>query len=310
MKRTLPPFAAIRAFEAAARHRSFKNAADELHVTQSAISHQVKGLEDLLGTSLFHRNGHGVELTADGADYFVDVNAILNGLDASTDRIRGADSAGPLAVLATPAFVSRWLLPRMARFTRAYSEIELQIKTTDYPLEFPDDGVDVLIQYGQEPLPGLRVDPFMTTTRFPVCSPAILETGPAIRRPEDLHKTTLLRDLIGDDWDTWFECAGSAMPEKIEGPRFAHCELTIRAAEEGQGVALAYGALIADGIAENRLVKLFDLATPLKVIHSLTCPESWTNRPRIAAFRNWVFAEMATDAARDWVHRPSALAQA
>jgi LysR family glycine cleavage system transcriptional activator len=293
MRRKLPPFAAVRAFEAAARHQSFKDAAEELHVTQSAVSHQVKGLEEFLGATLFHRNGQGVELTAIGSDYFGDVGAILDRLDAATERMRGVDSAGPLSVRATPAFASRWLLPRLGRFDRAYPEIELRLATTTDPLHFPKDGVDVLIQYGREPAPGLRVDPFLTSTRFPVCSPEVLERGPALRKPEDLARMTLLRDLVGDGWAAWFERAGAEMPRAVKGPRFAHCDLTMRAAEAGQGVALAYGALIADEIAEHKLVKLFDLETPPKVIYSLTCPEAWTNRPRIAAFRNWVFAEAA-----------------
>lgn len=296
MKRRLPPFAAVRAFDAAARHQSFKDAAEELHVTQSAISHQVKGLEDFLDAALFHRSSHGVELTPNGIDYFGDVSAVLDGLDAATERMRGVDGAGPLSVRATPAFASRWLLPRMGRFNHAYPEIELRVTTTTDPMHFPKDGVDILIQYGREPAPGLRVDPFLTSARFPVCSPKMLEQGPAIRMPEDLARVTLLRDLVGDDWSAWFECAGTKMPRTIKGPRFAHCELTMRAAEEGQGAALAYGALIADAIAEKKLIKLFELETPAKVIYSLTCPEGWTNRARIAAFRNWVFGEAATSA--------------
>lgn len=293
MKRKLPPFAAVRAFEAASRHRSFKGAAAELHVTQSAISHQVKGLELFLGAMLFRRHRHGVELTPIGIDYFHDVGAILDELDASTERIKAVDGADRLSVCATPAFLSRWLLPRMRGFARAYPKIELQIAVTTEPTRFPKDGVDVLIQYGQDPEPGLRVAPFLTSARFPVCSPALLEAGPAIRKPEDLFRTTLLRDLVGDGWTAWFECAGSKMLPAVKGPLFAHCELTLRAAEEGQGVALAYGALIADEIAEKKLVKLFELETPPKVIYSLTCPERWMNRPPIAAFRNWVFAEAA-----------------
>jgi LysR family glycine cleavage system transcriptional activator len=184
----------------------------------------------------------------------------------------------------------------MAAFNRAHQEIELEVTTTTDPMHFPSDGVDVLIQYGQKPAEGFRVDPFFSSTRVPVCHPKMLEAGPALRRPEDLAKLTLLRDVVGDDWDTWFACANSKMPKKIRGPRFAHCELTMRAAEEGQGVALAYAALIENEIAEGKLVKLFDLETPPKVIYSLTCPESWSNRPRIAAFRNWVFAEAAKNA--------------
>lgn len=297
MRRKLPPFSAVRAFEAAARHQSFKAAADELCVTQSAISHQVKGLEDFLDAALFRRNANGVELTRCGADYFGDLTLFLDRLDASTERIRGTDISGPLLVRATPAFTSRWLLPRMDGFNRAYPEIELEVTTTNDPMHFPSDGVDILVQYGQEPAEGLRVDAFLTSARFPVCSPELMENGPAIRKPEDLAQVTLLRDVVGDDWANWFACANSKMPEDIiKGPRFAHCELTLRAAEEGQGVALGYGALIDTEITEGRLVKLFDLETPPKVIYSLTCPESWTNRPRIAAFRNWVFAEAANSA--------------
>ena len=295
MKRKLPPFAAVRAFEAAARHGSFKNAAEELHVTQSAISHQVKRLEDFLGASLFHRNANGVDLTHCGTDYFGEVSSILDRLDASTERVTGEEACGPLAVRGTPAFTSRWLLPRMEGFNRAYPDIELEVTTTTDPMHFPADGVDILVQYGQEPAEGFKVDPFLSSARFPVCSPALLAKGPAIERPEDLMQVTLLRDVVGDDWATWFDCACPKIPDKIRGPRFAHCELTLRAAEEGQGVALAYGNLIGRDLAEGRLIKLFDLETPRKVIYSLTCPEAWTNRPRIAAFWNWIFEQTAID---------------
>jgi LysR family glycine cleavage system transcriptional activator len=299
MNWNLPSFPGVRAFEAAARHVGFKQGSDELHVTPSAISHQVRGLEEFLGAALFHQNGRGVELTPCGIDYFRDISAILDALDASTERMAGVDTAGQLSVRGTPAFASRWLLPRMARFNNAYPEIELQVATTPDPMHFPNDGVDVRIQYGQEPEPGLRVAPFMTTTRFPVCSPRMLENGSAIRKPEDLAQVTLLRDLVGDNWPAWFEWAGRKMPVPIKGPQFANSEVTIRATEEGQGAALGYSALIAEEIADKNLVKLFELETPPKVIYSLSCPEAWTNRPRITAFRNWVFGEAAGDLEQD-----------
>jgi len=297
MKRKLPPFAAVRAFEAAARHRSFKAAAEELHVTQSSISHQVKGLEAFLGAALFHRHAGGVELTRRGAAYFGDVTQVLDRLDESTARITGVEAAGPLAVRATPAFAARWMMPRLKRFNAAYPEIELELTTTTDPMTFPGEGVDVLIQYGQAPAEGLRVDPFLHSSRFPACSPKLLEKAERPKTPADLTRFTLLRDVVGDDWETWFACAETRLPGRIRGPRFAHCELTHKAAEEGQGVVLAYGALIDRELAEGRLVKLFDLETPPKVIYSLTCPEAWVNRPRIAAFRNWVFDEIAGSAA-------------
>jgi LysR family glycine cleavage system transcriptional activator len=286
----------VRAFEAASRHRSFKQAADELHVTQSAISHQVKRLEAWLGVALFRRHAHGVELTQTGVEYFRDLGAVLDELDASTGRAMVADADDELRVRATPAFLSRWLLPRLDRFTRAYPGIHLDLSLTDQPMRFPKEGVDILIQYGEEPAPGLRVDPFLASTRFPVCSPTWLARGAIIRRPEDLFRTVLLRDRVGDGWADWFECAGKSLPPTIKGPCFAHCELSLQAAERGQGVALAYGELVADEIAAGKLVKLFDLETPPKVIYSLTCPERWTNRPPVAAFRNWVLQEAGRQA--------------
>lgn len=291
MSRRLPPFSAVKAFEAAARLHSFKAASEELCVTQSAISHQIKALEQFLNSALFLRNASGVELTHSGLDYYGEVASILDRLDHSTKKVRDTDGCGRLSVRATPLFTSRWLLPRMKRFNSAYPGIELDVTTTGSPMKFPPDGVDILIQYGAESAQGLRVDPFLTSGRYPVCSPEFLRSNPGIAEPADLVKVTLLRDVVSDDWEAWFLSAGNAVPEKLSGPRFAHCELTLRAAEEGQGVALAYGTLIEEEIARGTLVKLFGFETKPVIVYSLTCLESSSNQPRIAAFKNWVFAE-------------------
>ncbi len=295
MRRNLPPFAAIRAFEAAARHQSFKSAAEELHLTQSAISHQVKGLEEFLGVSLFHRSGHGVELTPCGSDYVAEISCILDRLSTSTECITGVSTSGVLKVRMTPGFASRWLTPRLSRFSASYPGIIVEISTTAEPFRFPDDDTDVLIQYGKEPADGFRVEPFMASGRVPVCNPSILKDAPTIRTPGDLLKLTLLRDLVGDDWSAWFACAKAKMPANMDGPLFEHCELTLRAAEEGQGVALGYTALIGRALADGRLTRLFELETAPKVIYSLTCPEAWVNHPRIAAFRNWITEEVSRE---------------
>jgi len=295
MKRMLPPFAAVRAFEAAARHQSFKAAAEELHVTQSAISHQVKGLEAYLSTTLFNRRANGVELNPCGLEYFGSVSSVLDNLNASTDKIRGTGTCGSLSVRATPAFIARWLLPRMDSFSANNPDIDIELTTTNDPTYFPGDGVDILIQYGEEPAEGFAVDPFLWSTRYPVCSPGLLKNGLQIDRPEDLAKTTLLRDIIGDQWSIWFACANIKMPENITGPRLAHCDFTLRAAQEGLGVALAYHVFIPQELAKGTLVRLFDDEIPSKVFYSLSCPKNWTNRPTIAAFRDWIFSESATN---------------
>ncbi|MCP4329727.1 MAG: transcriptional regulator GcvA [Alphaproteobacteria bacterium] len=291
MKRTLPPFTAVRAFESAARYSSFKDAAEELNVTQSAISHQVKALEEFLGSALFHRGNKGVGLTPTGRAYFDDVTSILDQLDASTRRRRDCETDGPLNVRSTPAFAARWLVPKLNRFNSAYPDIELCITTTIATTDFRKDDVDVLLQYGQASASGLRVDSFLSSSRVPVCSPKMLEGAPPIQDPDDILRHTLLRDVVGDGWDDWFERAGVHCAKPPQGPHFEHCDLSLRAAEQGQGIALAYKALVADEIAQGVLVKLFEFETEPKVIYSVTCPKSWINRPKIAAFRNWLFEE-------------------
>ena len=291
MKRSLPPFSAVRAFEAAARHLSFKNAAEELHVTQSAVSHQIKSLEEFLATTLFYRAANGVTLTPAGEEYFGDVSAILDQLEASTERSRVCELKGPLRLRSTPAFAARWLIKRINRFNARYPDVELHVTTSIEPTDFLTEDVDVLLQYGRRPASGLRVDPFLSSGRVPVCSPSFLDAGPPVHEPEDLLDHTLLRDVVGDQWTEWLSAAGVAKADGLSGPRFEHCDLTLRAAEQGQGIALAYEALISEELANGSLVKLFDVKTSPKIIYSVTCPECWIGRPKISAFRKWLFEE-------------------
>ncbi len=291
MSRRFPPFSALRAFEAAARLHSFKAAAEELCVTQSAVSHQIKALEQFLSSGLFLRNANGVALTQCGVEYYSELTVILDRLDRSTKRIGETDCCGLLSIRATPHFTSRWLIPRMKRFNSAFPDIELDVTTTDRPTKFPSSGVDILIQYGTDAGHGLRVDPFLSSARYPVCSREFCRNNPNILKPGDLARTILLRDTFGDDWEAWFQSAGIETVERRVGPRFAHCELAIRAAEEGQGVALGYGAMIDNEIKLGTLVRLFDFETTPKIVYSLACPESSSNLPRVAAFRNWVISE-------------------
>lgn len=290
MKRTLPPFSAVRAFEAAARHLKFKDAAEELNVTQSAISHQVKGLEEYLGVVLFRRRNNGITLTSAGEDYLLDVASVLDRLDAGTRRIRHPEATGQLRVCSTPAFAARWLLHRIGSFNSRYPDVELNITTTIETTDFQKDEVDVLIQYGQCGAAGLSVVPFLSSSRVPVCNPRLIEGRPPVGRPEDLAQYVLLRDIVGDGWTDWFKCAGID-DAGARGPRFEHCELSLCAAEEGQGIALAYAALISRELASGALVRLSQIETTPVVIYSLTCPQAWLNRPKISAFRNWLFEQ-------------------
>ena len=231
MGRRLPPFTAVRAFEAAARLHSFKAASAELCVTQSAVSHQIAALEQFLDVALFLRSGGKVELTPSGSRYYADLTLILDRLDQSTQETRAAKSCRPLSICSTPMFALRWLLPRLKRFSSTYPEIELEVTTTDCPMHFPAYGVDVLVQYGTARAKGLDVEPFLISARHPVCSPRFLDRNPQILTLSGLAQSTLLHDVIGDDWAAWFQSAGLEAPVRLGGPRFSHCELSVRAAE-------------------------------------------------------------------------------
>ena len=294
MRRRLPQLSAISGFEAAARHSSFKRAADELDLTQSAVSHQVKSLEDFLGVALFERSGNKLALTRQGRDYLDDVVAGLGRLEAATDRLSSAGRSATLAVRGTPAFMARWLTPRLERFRQVAPGIELELTTGLPPTDFSSREVDVIVHWGEAPVPGVRIDPFLSSGRFPVASPDLVRRFGPFRRPADLAGATLLHDLVGDAWPAWLEGQGAAGFAEAKGPRFEHCELTLGAAERGQGIALAYGALIERELAAGTLVRLFAAATEPVLIYSLACLEGRAEEPKIAAFRDWIMTEVET----------------
>jgi len=307
MRGRLPQLSAIQGFEAAARHASFKRAADELNLTQSAVSHQVKALEDFLGVALFERSGNRLALTREGRDYLVEVTAGLERLVAGTERICCAGSPAVLSVRGTPAFIARWLTPRLDRFREVAPGIELRLGTGLPPTDFSSRDVDVVVHWGEAPMPGVRIDPFLSSIRFPVCSPDLLRRAGPFRRPADLARVTLLHDMVGDAWQGWLERLGAASFAYERGPTFEHCELTLGAAERGQGVALAYGALIERELAHGTLVRLFEAATEPVLIYSLACLAGRAEVPKIAAFRAWIMTEVATTGPRHPAADPAPL---
>lgn len=297
MNRRFPPFSAVRAFEAAARNLSFKRAAEELHVSQSAISHQIKNLETYLETPLFRRGPQGVALTPSGGAYLTAVTGILDSLDRCTDSLRQTGDSGPLRIQTTPAFASRWLVPRIRRFNHEYPDIELHLSTSVELPDFEAGSVDFLVQYGMERIEGLTVTPLMTSSRAPVCSPELLRDGPPVRVPADLRHYRLLRDMVGDRWDEWLRRASVDTSVLDGSPRYAHCELTLRAAEEAQGFALGYIALLEDAIATGTLVMPFALETAQSVIYSTVYPARCAHHRKIRVFESWLRAEIDLETA-------------
>lgn len=290
----LPPLNALRAFEAAARHMSFTRAAEELFVTQAAVSHQIRSLEDWLGLRLFRRLNRRLLLTDEGQAYIGPVRDALDRIAAATDGLRRSDAEGLLTVSVLPSFAATWLLPRLWRFRDAHPEIDVRIDARESLADFARDGVDVALRYGGGDYPGHHSVRFMTEEAFPVCSPALLERGPhPLRRPEDLRHHTLIRDFTEDLWDRWLRLAGVTGIDSRRGPSFNYLNMAIEAAIAGQGVALGRRAIVADALADGRLVRPFDITMPSLDAYYVVCPVATTARPKVAAFRDWLLGEAA-----------------
>lgn len=296
MPRRLPPLNALRAFEAAARHRSFTRAAEELHVTQAAISHQVKLLEDWLGRKLFERSGHALTLTVEGRQYLPDLTRALDALAAATARLSDTALAGPLRISILPSFAGKWLMPRLGRFRAAHPEIDLQISSSTELCDFSRGDVDLAIRSGLGRWPGLRADLISREWLAPLCSPALLAAGPPLSSPEGLRFHTLLHDQPADLWLRWLEAAGIAGAAEVvtrRGPGFTDSGMVLQAAVGGHGIALGRLFLAADDIAAQRLVQPFAKTLPNDYSYWLVYPKAAAEKPRVAAFREWLMGEAA-----------------
>lgn len=302
MRRKLPPFAGVRAFEAAARHGSFKEAADELCLTPSAVSHQIRALETYLNTQLFERRGNAMQLTMVGRAYAGKLTNLLDGLDHSTRSVREG-LRRPLRVLCTPGFAARWMVPRLDRLAIG-DRVRLRVSTGAPSTDFATNESDVVIQWSDTPVTGVRTEPFMESTRYPVISPELLRKS-GIARPADLLRERLIYDETDDSWPEWFAAAGVTDADLPDGPVHPNCELATTAVEQGQGISLAYDAVVRGTLTSGRLVRLFDTVTLPRTIYSLAYPESRAGEGDIRLFRDWIFAE-----ARAFIPNTQALEQA
>jgi LysR family glycine cleavage system transcriptional activator len=301
MARRLPPLNGLRAFEASARYLSFTKAAEELNVTPAAVSQQVKALEEYFGVQLFKRLTRALMLTdsgqlvlpilQEGFDKLAEADAILR--NRRDDRI--------LTVSVAPSFGAKWLVPRLERFRRAHPDYDIRIDATDAPADFRRDNVDIALRYGLGDYPGLVSECLLTEVGVPVCSPGLLEGEHPLRTPEDLRYHTLLHiqwkmeSESAPNWRMWLRAAGYGDIDPDRGPRFSMESMAIQAAVDGQGVALISTALIEDDIAAGRLVQPFadEINHKTRFCYYLVFPEAHLQRPKVAAFRDWVEKEVA-----------------
>lgn len=307
----LPPLAALRAFEAAARHLSFKLAAAELSVTPTAISHQIKLLEEFVGVPLFHRLTRALTLTPQGLAMLPKVREGLACFAAAVESAHNQALEGKLIVVLPPSFATRWLVPRLKRFAQAEPTLQLQVIRSAgaidgdqwqgpidlEPVDTRQDDSQVTIRFGTGVYPGFQVDHMFGSDYLPVCSPKLLEAGPPLLTPQDmllhvrLHNDESDSDHAVPGWEEWFRLAGVAVADVSAGPHFSDAGLVYVAALDGLGVALASKPLVATAVAQGRLVAPFDLAVAQGFAYYLVIPEAIVNRPAVQAFRAWLLEE-------------------
>jgi LysR family transcriptional regulator, glycine cleavage system transcriptional activator len=292
MTARIPPMQALRAFEATARTGSLTRAAESLNLTHGAISHQIKALEASLGVPLVERAGRGIRVTGAGARLATRVRAALADI---TDAVREASARSnprQLRVSVMPSFAARWLLPRLGRFLARHHDIEIDVRSSFALVDFLADDTDVAIRYGFGGWPDVEAEHILSDTFFPVCSPRLASGLPA--QPRDLARHTLLRS---DDelWKPWFEAVGLGWPEPSRGPIFNDSALTLQAAVEGQGIALARSSLLGNDVKNGLLVRLFDIDVPAWRRYYLVYPRRLSGSPKLALFRAWLLDEIRDD---------------
>ena len=288
MGERLPPLNALRAFEATARHLSVKLAASELCVTPGAVSQMVKALELRLGVVLFNRVNRGLTLTEAGQGYLPAVRNAFRQIAEATGRLANGADSGLLSVSTTPFFASAWLVPRLASFQQAHPDIDLQISTSNMPVDFSRSGIDVAIRHGLGKYAGLHSERVLTLEVVPVASPQLVQHRGKPDGPADLAHWPLVHEAERQAWHRWFDLRGVSEPGALRGPSFDDPTLLLGSVLAGQGAGLLPVALVASEISQARLIKLADAAWVEDLAYYLVYPVAGHDRPKVAAFRRWI----------------------
>lgn len=291
MARRLPSLNALKAFEAAARHESFTEAAAELFVTHAAISRHIRDLEEWMGTQLFVRTGRGVELTEPGRLFGTRLTPLFDGLADATREAAAVGDVRQLKVSVEPAFASRWLVPRLGHFSQLHPDIELNIDPTNRLADFRSGDADIGLRYGPGGWEDVDAVKLTDTVIFPVAAPSLLE-GVAGLTPQGLADYNLLHESRKQWWADWLAAAGISGVENWRGTIFQN-HLAIEAAEAGQGFALGDQILCTDALVEGWLVRPFNFDLKDHGTYWIVRAKGSKESVPARAFREWVMAEMA-----------------
>jgi len=290
----LPPLPALRFFEAAGRHQSFKLAAAELNVTPSAVSHGIVGLEEALGVELFVREPRGISLTATGADYLSYVSEAFSLIAIGTQRLPNHRANRPIALSCAPTFASRWLLPRLQRFKAHWPDVNVTVDTSHRQVGFPVDGFDFAIRLSRAPVAGTAWTRLFGEEFVPVCSPAYLASLRDERGTPSLHNATLIHvNAASEDWQAWLEATGTHTTNPDDGLRVDTIQLAFEAASMGLGVALGRRPLVNRDQESGALVTAALDSVASATAYWLVSAENAERRPELLGFRQWILAEAA-----------------
>ncbi len=291
--RRLPPLKTLRVFEACARNGSFAAAAEELFVTASAISHQIKTLEEYLGVSLFSRLRRKVELTPSGEQYLISVRHALDELEMATQRLTASHETNIVRISVAPNFLTRWMMPRMAHFQTLYPDVELQINASMGLIDFNRSSTDMAVYYGSGEWDDIEVHFLREVMLMPVCSPRLLEAGPPLEKPEDLRYHTLISVSKRQwEWENWLQQAGVEFITPKGNLQLSSGQLATAAAQEGLGIALADSTLTSREIKTGQLVAPFDIKLDTHKAFYLVYQKHRPLTTGMKAFKEWLMDEM------------------
>ena len=297
MPRRLPALNALKAFEAAARYESFTRAAEELFVTQGAVSHQVKALEEELGLKLFARERQRLVITEAGREYLSVIRDALDRIAVGTERLVQRRSAGALTISTSPDFAAKWLVYRLGRFAEQHPDIALRVSADMHHVDFAREDVDLAVRHGEGDWAGLHAERLAAEQLFPVCSPKLLG-GRRRLRPADVRKFPIIHLGTHKDWARWLDAAGVTGVDLSQGLVLNRAAMLIDAAVDGQGIVLARTTLSAWDILAGRLVRPFATSLRLSKTYWIVCPQAAAMLPKISKAREWMLAEAAEDARR------------
>ena len=293
MRRRLPPLISLRVFEAAARHLSFTKAADELCVTQAAVSHQIKALEEWLGVPLFIRLNRAIKLTDAGQKFSGPLTEAFDILGNVTAEVLSQEVDSTLTIATFDSIASAWLMPRLKGLREMYPELTVRIKTIDKYSDFVDDDIDLEIRYGDGKWPKFHVTELAEEDLFPVCSPQLIEPESALNRADDLLKYKLIHDETMTSWQQWLVAAGVSDPQLDDSLSMNHSHLVMQAAIAGEGIALGRSVLVADALKNGSLITPLDFSLKSDFAYYLVCPKNTSEQVWISSFRDWLLDEVS-----------------